>query len=111
MWPRIISALLGIWLMVAPSLLGYRGVASISDRIVGPLVAATAIIAIWEITRPLRWLGVPFGLCLLIAPGLFHFPSHAVVNSAVAGTVLVIISFLGGGVKERYGGGWRGLVK
>ena len=111
MWPRIISALLGIWLMVAPALLGYRGVASISDHIVGPLVAATAIIAIWEVTRQLRWLGIPLGLWLLLAPGLLRFPSRALANSAVVGAALVILSFLGGRVKERYGGGWRGLVK
>ncbi|HEU4586171.1 MAG TPA: hypothetical protein VFR95_10495 [Gemmatimonadaceae bacterium] len=74
MWPRIFSALLGIWLMLAPSLLHYGGRASLNDHIVGPLVAATAIIAIWEATRPLRWLGILFGLWLLFVPGLFDFP-------------------------------------
>jgi hypothetical protein len=98
MWPRVVSALLGVWLMAAPALLGYSGTASTSDRVVGPLVAAIAIIAIWEITRPLRWLGVPFGLWLLVAPSFFHFPSHALLNSAVVGTVLVILSFLKGKV-------------
>ncbi|HEY9426494.1 MAG TPA: hypothetical protein VIR34_05015 [Gemmatimonadaceae bacterium] len=111
MWPRIVSALLGIWLMVAPSVLHYDGHASISDRIVGPLIAATAIIAIWEITRPLRWLGVPFGLWLLFAPAYFRFPSHALVNNVVVGAMLVILSFLGGGVREKFGGGWRGVVE
>ena len=110
MWPRIFSALLGIWLMLAPSLLHYDGHASISDRVVGPLIAATAIIAIWEVTRPLRWLGILFGLWLLFAPGLFHFPSHALVNSAVVGAVLVILAFLGGRVNQKFGGGWREVV-
>ena len=110
MWPRIASALLGIWLMVAPSVLHYDGRASINDHIVGPLVAATAIIAIWEITRPFRWLGIIFGLWLLLAPGFLHFPSHALINSAVVGAVLVILSFLGGRVREKFGGGWREIV-
>jgi hypothetical protein len=110
MWPRILSALLGIWLMVAPSLLHYDGHASISDRIVGPLIAATAIIAIWKVTRPLRWLGILFGLWLLFAPALFHFPSHALVDSAIVGAVLVILAFLGGRVNQNFGGGWREVV-
>jgi hypothetical protein len=110
MWPRIVSTLLGIWLMLAPSLLHYDATASISDRVAGPLIAATAIIAIWEVTRPLRWLGIVFGLWLLLAPGLFHFPRHALVNSAVVGAALVILSFLGGKVREKFGGGWRGVV-
>lgn len=110
MWPRIVSALLGIWLMVAPSVLHYDGHASISDRIAGPLIAATAIIAIWEITRPLRWLGIPFGLWLLLAPAFFSFPSHALVNNVVVGTVLVILAFVGRRTKEKFGGGWRELV-
>jgi hypothetical protein len=110
MWPRILSALLGIWLMVAPSVLHYSGTASINDRIIGPLVAATAIIAIWEITRPLRWLGIIFGLWLLLAPGFFHFPSRALVNNAVVGAVLVILAFLGRVSRDKFGGGWRGIV-
>lgn len=111
MWPRIVSALLGIWLMVAPSVLHYEGIASISDHIAGPVVAATAIVAIWEITRPLRWLGILFGLWLLLAPAFFHFPSPALVNSAVAGTALIILSFLGGRIGQTFGGGWRELLK
>ncbi|HET7622298.1 MAG TPA: hypothetical protein VFK39_10380 [Gemmatimonadaceae bacterium] len=110
MWPRIVSALLGIWLMVAPSVLHYDATASISDRVLGPLIAATAIIAIWEVTRPLRWLGILFGLWLLIAPGIFDFPSHALANSAVVGAALVILSFLGGRVRGKYGGGWKEAV-
>lgn len=111
MWPRIVSALLGIWLMVAPSVLHYDGHASINDHIVGPLIAATAIIAFWEITRPLRWLGIVFGLWLLLAPGFLRFPSRALVNSAVVGAVLVILAFLGGRVGGKFGGGWRELVR
>ena len=110
MWPRVISALLGIWLMVAPSVLHYYGYPAISDRVFGPLIAGPAIIAIWETTRPLHWLGIPFGLWLLFAPTFFRFPSDALVNNVAVGAVLVILAFLGGGVREKFGGGWREIV-
>lgn len=111
MWPRVASALLGIWLMVAPSLLHYDGRAAVSDHVLDPLTAATAIVAIWQVTRPLRWLGVIFGVWLLLAPGFFHFPSHALVNNAVVGALLVLLAFLGGKVREKFGGGRREVVK
>lgn len=111
MWPRIISAILGIWLMAAPALLHYSGAASVSDRIVGPLGAATAIIAIWEVTRPLRWVGVPLGLWLLLAPWPLHFPSVAILNSALVGTAMITLSLVRAKVVGRYGGGWRELVR
>lgn len=107
MWPRVLSALLGIWLMVSPSFLHYDGRAASNDHIVGPLVAVTAIIAIWEVARPLRWLGILFGLWLLFAPGIFRFPPPALANNAFVGASLVLLSFLGGKVGQKRGGGWR----
>ena len=68
MWPRIVNIALGLWLMVAPSVLDYGDPAAANDRIVGPIAAALAVIAVWEATRPLRWVNVVLGLWLVIAP-------------------------------------------
>jgi hypothetical protein len=50
MWAQLINALLGMWLMAAPAVLGYIGPARTNDRIIGPLAAGAALIAIWETT-------------------------------------------------------------
>lgn len=71
MWAYILNALLGIWLMAAPAALHYAGVASVNDRIVGPVATECAIIAISEVTRPVRWGNVALGLWLVIAPWIY----------------------------------------
>ncbi|MGH7966442.1 MAG: SPW repeat domain-containing protein, partial [Candidatus Binatia bacterium] len=50
MWAQLTNILLGVWLMVAPAVFGYVGTASTNDRIVGPLVASFAMIALSEAT-------------------------------------------------------------
>ena len=48
---QIILVVTGLWLEVAPWVLGYGGAAATSDRIAGPVMAATAFLAIFAITR------------------------------------------------------------
>jgi hypothetical protein len=111
MWPQIINAAVGIWLMAAPAVLGYGDPARTNDRIAGPLAAAFAIIAVSEITRPVRWLNLPIGLWLLIAPWVLSFSTVATVNSIIAGVILIVCARLGGGETSQFGGGWSALWK
>ena len=55
--------------MASPAVLDYADPARANDRIIGPLVASMAIIAIWDITRPLRWVNVILGAWLLTRRG------------------------------------------
>lgn len=109
---RIITALLGIWLMVASDVLGYAGAARINDRIVGPLVAAIAIVALSQVTRPLRWVGVPLGAWLVIAPWVLGYGAAlTTVNSTVVGLLVIALSLIRGPVRDRFGGGWSMLFR
>ncbi|MGH2350131.1 MAG: SPW repeat domain-containing protein, partial [Chloroflexota bacterium] len=109
MWSQLLSVLLGLWLMAAPAVLGYVGPAADSDHIVGPLAVSFACIAIWQVTRGMRWLNVPLGLWLLVAPWLLQYPLPATVNSIVVGLLLIVLSMVRGEVTERFGGGWSSL--
>ena len=111
MWARIVSILLGLWLMAAPAVLGYGGAAAVNDRIVGPIVAALAVVAVSEITRGLRWASVPAGAWLIIAPWLLGYGPTPMVNSLVVGLLLIPLAWVRGRVKARYGGGWASLFK
>src|SRR5688500_7976224 len=73
MWARMISAVIGIWLMTAPAVLDYGGAARTTDRIVGPLVASIAVIAVWEVLRPARWAVLPLAAALVIAPWMLGY--------------------------------------
>ena len=111
MWAQIINALLGIWLMAAPAVLGVSDAATTNDRIVGPIVAAFATVAAWEVTRPLRWVNLPLGLWLVLAPWVLGYGTASTANSMVVGAVIVALSLVKGKIGTRYGGGWRTVLR
>lgn len=107
MWARLANTAAGLWLMAAPAVLGYGGPAATNDRIVGPLAATFAVIAIWEVTRGLRWINLALGLWLLAAPWLLGgYPADATANSMAAGALLAVLSLVRGELRKTYGGGW-----
>jgi hypothetical protein len=65
-----LSALVGAWLMAAPTLLGLAGAAADSTHIMGALVVTFSVVAFAEPARLVRWLNVLFGLWVLLAPWL-----------------------------------------
>lgn len=109
MWPRLISIALGIWLMFAPFVLGYEDLAADHDRIIGPLAASCACIAIWEATRGLRWVNAALGAWLAIAPWLLGFAWVPTSNSVAVGVALFGMACVRGTVKHQLDGGWRVL--
>jgi hypothetical protein len=107
---QVVSALLGIWLMAAPDIVGYGGPARLNDRVVGPLAASFAFIAVWQVTRPLRWLNLALGAWLLLAPWALGYELAPRLNSLVVGLVLVVLAAVSGKVQQRFGGGWASLL-
>ncbi len=110
MIPRLFSLLTGVWLMAAPAILGYGGPAWINDRICGPLIASFAIIAIWEVTRPLRWMNVIFAFWLMLAPLVLHYTAwRSSYNNVGCALVLLVCALAPGRKTHRFGGGWSSL--
>lgn len=111
MWAHVLAALAGIWLMASPAVLDYADPARDNDRIIGPIVASLATIAIWELTRPLRWVNVILGAWLLIAPWMLGHPPDARWNSLAAGALILALSLVKGSRTHQVGGGWSSLWK
>jgi hypothetical protein len=109
MWAQILNVLLGLWLMAAPTALGLSGPAVLNDRIVGPIAASFACVALSEITRSLRWGNLALGLWQLAAPWVFGFEWIAVANSTAVGVLLVAFAFVPGPRRHSFGGGWASL--
>ncbi|MDQ4093093.1 MAG: SPW repeat protein [Actinomycetota bacterium] len=99
----------GLWLEFAPSVLDYGEPAATSDRVAGPLMAAAAFLAIFAITRGLRWFNLPVGAWLVTAPWLLDFPTDATVSSVVCGVAALVLAPVGSLDQSRYGGAWRAL--
>jgi hypothetical protein len=109
MWPQTISTAIGIWLMAAPAVLGFGRPASTNAHIIGPLVSTFACIAVWEATRPIRWVNLPLAVWLIAAPLVLGHPQAGAINSVLCGIAIATFSCLGGGVQARFGGGWSAV--
>lgn len=102
---------LGLWLLASPAVLGYTGAPLVVDRVVGPLAIAASVVAMAEVTRPVRYALVPLGLLLMLAPWPLFYTSVPALDSVVVGLCLIALGFIGGRLHHCYGGGWRALAR
>ncbi len=110
-WNLVVCALLGVWLMAAPSVLGVRGTAADSTHMIGALVVTFAVVAFAEPARMVRLLNGLFGLWLLVAPWFLEGGNRTWLWSSVAtGAVLSLLSLRRGPVVDRYGR-WQRFIR
>ena len=103
-WTLVISAGLGVWLMVSPAMFGSTGRAADADHVAGALVITWAIIAFGEIVRPVRLLNIVMGLLIVAVPWLLSGSTDAARwNDVLVGAGLVALSIPRGRVEERCG--------
>ena len=75
----------GVFLILAPQLLKYQDTASGSfDRVMGSMLIAFALLAIWEVMSPFRWLCAAAGFLLLFSPAWIAIESESSWSSASA---------------------------
>lgn len=110
MWAAIVNIILGVWLMISPSVLSFEKTAADNHYITGPLVISFAIIAVWEVNRAARYLTLLAGAWLLFSPFMLDYEdATAKWITVVAGVLIALCSLVKGKVAGRYGGGWRSL--
>lgn len=109
MWPRLLVASLGVWIMAAPAVFGYDGAPANSDHIVGPIVATFAIMAASHVLRPLRRVNTLAGAWIAIAPMFVGHPGIAALNAVATGLLITALSLVGSYDPEEFAGGWSTL--
>lgn len=111
MWAQGIACAVGLWLMASPQVLGYGGAARINDLVVGPVAAAIACVAIWQVTRPVRWANVVLGAWLVLSPLILGLSPSPAANSILTGLALGGFSCVRGRLTHRNGGGWATIFR
>lgn len=108
---RLSAVAIGVWLMASPAVLGYEGAprAATLDRIVGPLVASFAAIAITESTRGARHANLVLGIVMVLGAPLAGGGAGAVVSGVLSGLAVATLSRVEGAREHSLGGGWRAL--
>jgi hypothetical protein len=108
---RSVIFALGLWLMAAPALLHYGDLAGDNHRVVGPCVAALAIVALSQVTRVLRRINLLLGVWLIVSPIWFNSGTTAALVGVLSGCVVAALSFEPGPRPHSYGEGWRTLFR
>lgn len=107
------NIIIGVWLMLAPYLLKYNGLQADMDHVFGPVIATLAAVAVAECTRQVRLWNIPLGCWLIIQPWILGYDNtSAIINSMIAGILVIIFSLVKGQYSSgNFGGGWSALWK
>lgn len=108
-WAQFLSALVGAWLVAAPTLVGYDGAAADVHHVVGTLAASVSFVALWEHLRALRLVNAVLTFPLFSAPFVVSHPPAATTTALLSGALLLCLAFVRGRTADSFGGGWSSL--
>ncbi|WP_373045733.1 vitamin K epoxide reductase family protein [Vulgatibacter sp.] len=102
-WTLVLSVAIGIFLMAVPGTFDVGKPAASVFHLGGALVVTTAVIAMAEVVRPLRFLDALLGLVIAIGPLILDGAGGtARLIGIVAGLALVVLAVPRGQVRDRY---------
>ena len=103
-WYLVAATGLGIWLMASPAVLGTVGSAADSSHLVGALIVTVSVIAMGEPARVVRFIDLPLGLWVIVAPWILGGASTvSLLNGLAVGILLVLVSIPRGEIRDQYG--------
>lgn len=97
-WQNQVNSMLGLWLIIAPTLLGYHGVLpSMRNSVFIGIVIL--IVSVEAIELPEAWeelICVLGGLWLISSPWIlsFHGPTASTANTIIVGSLVVVFAML-----------------
>lgn len=109
MLAQLLAALLGVSLLVMPSLTGRDQPEALIAQLAGALITGVALVAASELLRALRWLTASLGLALVAAEAVVGARGIIGLYAALAGTSVLLLSLLPGVRRHAFAGGWRSL--
>lgn len=86
---------LGVWMTAAPDVLRYGSPLADHDRVVGAMIVVVSVLALRESIEKVRWLNVPLGLSVMIAPFVLAGGTRdALVNGFITGLVVATYALI-----------------
>jgi len=109
-WNLLVTAALGVWLMIAPDVFQTQGQTADSDHILGALVVTIAIVAFAEVTRAARFINIALALAIIVLTWLLGGATFASsINNLIIGLLILALSIAPGKIKNTYEG-WNALI-
>lgn len=106
-WTLVVTALIGLGLMLTRLLFGTEAPMAHSDHMVGALIFTVSVMAMAEVGRPLRFINVLFGLWLVAAPWILG--GAALIGTlavTIAGIAVIALSLPRGKRSQNHYGSW-----
>ncbi|HEX8010396.1 MAG TPA: SPW repeat protein [Casimicrobiaceae bacterium] len=109
-WQDPVNLILGIWMIVSPWALQHQGEMppTWNAVVLGILIAAAALIALFKVMAWEEWINVAFGVWLLISPWVLGFSGLAIAmwNAVIVGIVVAVLALWTLGTDKDIGGWW-----
>jgi hypothetical protein len=111
-WNLVASALLGVWLLVAPATFDVPITSGAADlaHLIGAGVVVVAVVSMGEVVRAGRFLDVALGACVGVVAWLTSAPTSFRIAMSITGVAVLALAAPRGRVTERYGGWDRFVV-
>ncbi len=110
-WNLLLSAALGVWLMLTPYLLGSADTVAHSDHLFGALIVTVAVIVLADVGRAGRFFNIVMGAWVIVAPWILDGASvTSRWSNLAAGVLVILLSLRKGPVGERYGT-WQPYIR
>ncbi len=97
-WASSLNVIAGLWLILAPFILGYSDFAPAfwNDVIVGVLILASAFAATRTYSPNPSWMNVVLGVWLILAPFMLNYDGYraALANDLCVGLLVGILALL-----------------
>jgi hypothetical protein len=109
-WNLVVVAVLGVWLMAAPTIFQAQGPSANINYVLGTAVWAIAIIALAEVARAIRFVNIVSAIALMVLPWLIGGGTTMLgLNNLVVGIIIIVLSIPLGKIKNTYGN-WNKLI-
>ncbi|HXF44490.1 MAG TPA: SPW repeat protein [Burkholderiaceae bacterium] len=109
-WQDPVNLVLGAWLIASPWALAHQAeTAPTSNAVVlGVLIAAAAIWAMFRVMAWQEWANVVFGLWLIASPWILGFTgvTVALYNAVIVGIIVAALALWALGTDRDIGGWW-----
>lgn len=109
-WQDAAILVIGLWMIVSPWALGFRAEALPlwNAIVVGALIGAVALYALYEVSAWQEWAAVLFGAWLVVSPWVLGFSglSAAMLNAVLAGAAVLALALWALAADRDIGGWW-----
>ena len=110
-WQDPVNLVLGLWMLVSPWVLGHQAETNPTWNavILGILIAAAALFALFRVMAWEEWVSVAFGIWLVISPWLLGFSAlvAAMWNAVIVGVIVAALALWALSTDKDIGGWWR----